>query len=170
MGGAIGNVLTMGGSVVSTAASLLGNDTKEKKYYRSLAKTAEEQARQVEENARRNALYMMQEAGYESKQLSDSYRDLVGTQKTSLAASGLTGQSATAQLILKNSRLNAALDQERLAANLNRSIYENDTYAGLEAQQYRAQAKQYRQATKNKWSWWSKVGTAVSGFFSRNKE
>ena len=130
MGGAIGNVLTMGGSVVSTAASLLGNDTKEKKYYRSLAKTAEEQARQVEENARRNALYMMQEAGYESKQLSDSYRDLVGTQKTSLAASGLTGQSATAQLILKNSRLNAALDQERLAANLNRSIYENDTYAG----------------------------------------
>ncbi len=166
MGGAIGNLMGAGGAVISTAASLLGNDHAERKYYRSMAKRAEEQAKQIEQAAQRNAIYRMQEAQYQNKQLADDYTGLIGNQKTSLAANGLNTQSATAQLILKNSRLNAQLDEEVLTQNLNRSIYENETAASLEAQQQRRQAKQYRQASKNRLGFWGKIGTTVSNFFT----
>lgn len=164
MGGAIGGVLGVGGTVLSTAASLLENDSAERAYYRSMAKMAEEQARQIEENARRNATYIMQEAGYQNKQLAEDYNSLIGNQKTMLAANGVTGQSATAQLILKNSRLNAQLDQEMLAQNLNRSISETTTSAALQAQQQRNQAKQYRRAA-NKIDWWGHLGNTMMHLF-----
>ena len=165
MGGAIGGIIEVGGKVVSTAASLLGNDANERRYYRSMAKMAEEQASQIEQAARRNATYMMQEAGYQNKQLADQYTSVSGSQKAALAAGGLTGQSATAQLILKNSRLNAQLDQELLSQNLNRSIYENETSAAFEASQQRLQAKQYRQASRSRMGFWGRVGTAITNFF-----
>lgn len=155
----------MGGGLLSTAASLLGEDAAEKNYYRSLAATAEEQARQTEENARRNAQYIFEEAAYQNTQLARDYSSLLGRQKTALAASGLGSGSATAQLILKNSRLNAQMDQEMLMQNMNRSLYETDTQASLEALQYRTQAKQYEQARRTRTSVWSRLGKAVGGFF-----
>ncbi len=148
MGGAFGKALFAGGSVVSTAASLLGSYDQEKDYYRSMAKIADEQAKQIEENARRNSEYIFQEAGYQNSELSRNYAGLLGRQKTALAASGLGMSSATAQKILKNSRLNALMDQEMLAQNMNRSIKETNRQATLEAIQYRNEAKQYRKAGK----------------------
>ncbi len=165
MGGAIGGALFLGGGLLSTAASLLGEDAAEKNYYRSLAATAEEQARQTEENARRNAQYIFEDAAYQNTQLARDYSNLLGRQKTALAASGLGSGSATAQLILKNSRLNAQMDQEMLMQNMNRSLYETDTQASLEAMQYRTQAKQYEQTRRTRPGVWSRLGKAVGGFF-----
>lgn len=165
MGGAIGGALFLGGGLLSTAASLLGEDAAEKNYYRSLAATAEEQARQTEENARRNAQYIFEDAAYQNTQLARDYSSLLGRQKTALAASGLGSGSATAQLILKNSRLNAQMDQEMLMQNMNRSLYETDTQASLEALQYRTQARQYEQARRTRTGVWSRLGKAVGGFF-----
>lgn len=165
MGGVVG-ALSIGGNVISTAASLLGSDRSERKYYRSMAAAAEEQARQTELTAQRNREYMTQNAAYQSRQLAQDYSSLVGQQKTALAASGIGHNSATAQLILKTSRLNAELDQEMLANNLERNLYENNLEASLQAQQYRTQAKQYERALRTRSSVWGKLGSAVSGLLS----
>lgn len=165
----MGGALYVGGALLSTAASLLGEDSKEKDYYKSMAKVAEEQAKQTEENARRNAEYVFQDAAYQNTELARSYSTLLGQQKTALAASGLGSGSATAQMILKNSRLNAMMDQEMLAENMNRSIYESNTQASLEAMQYRAQAQQYRRANRLRSSIWSKMGTTLGGMFPTQK-
>ena len=122
MGGALGNVLFTGGSVLSTAAALLTDHDQEKDYYRSLAKMADEQAKQAQENAKKNTEYIFQDAGYQNRELGKDYAHLLGQQKTSLAASGLSAGSATVQKILKNSRLNALLDQEMLAEKRKRAI------------------------------------------------
>lgn len=167
MGGALGGALFLGGNVLSSAASVFGSDAAEKAYYRSMAATAEAQARQVEENARRNTNYLFQNAAYQNSQLGSDYANLLGQQKTSLAGNGLNLQSATAKLILKNSRLNAQMDQEMLADNTNRSIYEMQTQADLEAQQYRTQAQQYRDLKKNRYlKLWGRLGSAMSGLFN----
>ncbi len=162
MGGAIGGLLFTGGSVLSTAASLLGEDAAERKYYRSMAKAANEQAKQIEETARRNTEYIFQDAAAQNTELARNYEALLGQQKTVLAANGLGSQSATVQLILKNSRLQAQLDQEMLEQNMNREIYETNTQASLEALQYRSQAKQYERARRNRSGFLARFGTAVS--------
>lgn len=159
----------MGGTLLSTASALLGKDSAEKDYYRSMAATAEAQAKQSEENARRNAEYIFQDAAYQNTELARNYSTLLGQQKTALAASGLGGGSATAQMILKNSRLNALMDQEMLAENMNRSIYESNTQASLEAMQYRTQAQQYRRARRLRPSIWSQLGGTFGGLFGQNK-
>ena len=162
MGGALGNVLFKGGSVLSTAASLLGGAEQEKDYYRSLAKVAEDQAKQTEENAKKNSEYIFEDAGYQNSELSRNYSSLLGAQKTSLAANGLGLQSATVQKILKNSRLNALLDQETLAQNMARSLEQTNTQAALEAWQYCTEAQQYRTAAKrSRWNLWAKMGSLI---------
>ena len=168
MGGAIGGVLSVGGSVLSTAASLLGNDRAERKYYRSMAAMSEKQAQQIEQAAKRNTEYIFQEAAAQNSQLGRDYANLLGQQKAALAANGLNSNSATVQLILKNSRLNAQLDQEMLAENMNREIYETNTQASLEALQYRTQAKQYKQASRTRSSLLGKISTVVGSLLGRN--
>ena len=165
MGGVLPATLTYGGFVLSTAASLLGNDKAERDYYKSMASTAEKQAKQIEETAQRNMEYMFQDTSYQNTQLNREYRQLVGQQKNMLAGSGISSQSATAQLILKNSRLNAEMDQEMLNANMNRAMYETNTQAALEAQQYRTEAKQYRKLRKNRTGFIDKIGSGFNSFF-----
>ena len=169
MGGAIGGVLFTGGTILSTAASLLGKDAAENDYYQSVAATAEAQARQTEETARRNAEYIFEDAAYQNSQLIRNYSSVLGQQKTALAASGLGASSVTAKMILKNSRLNALLDQEMLNDNMDRAVYENNTSAALEAMQYRTQAQQYRRANRLRPSLWTQVGSALGGLFSSGR-
>ncbi len=161
----MGGALLVGGTLISTAATLLHKDEKEREYYKSMAKIADEQAKQTEENARRNAEYIFQDAASQNSVLSRNYSNLLGRQKTALAASGLGSGSATAQMILKNSRLNALMDQEMLMDNMRRSIYETNTQASLEAMQYRTQAKQYRRAKRTRGSLWSRLGSTFGGLF-----
>lgn len=165
MGGVIGSFVT-GGNIVSTAASLLGSDAAEKNYYRSMAATAEAQAKQIEEAAQRNTQYIFEQAASQHHALRNNYEALLGQQKTALAASGINGQSATAQLILKNSRLNAQLDQDTLIENMNREIYENNTQASLEAQQYRTQAKQYKKLRRQRVGLLAKIGPAFGSMMN----
>ena len=166
MGGALGGVLFTRGTVLSTAAELLGQDAAEEEYYQSMAAAAETQARLTQENAARNARYIVEDAAYQNNELLRDYSSLLGRQKTALAASGLTSASATAQMILKNSRLNALLDQEMLNENLEREIYENNFAANVKMKQQYTQAQQYRRAEKLRPSWWSKMGGVLGGLFS----
>ena len=166
MGGVAGGLISLGGSVISSAAAALGADRAERNYYRSMAAAAEAQAKQTEEITARNIEYTAQQAAYESRQLAQNAAQLLGQQKTALAAGGVGHNSATAQLILKNSRLNAQLDQEMLVSNLQRSIYETNAQGSLQAAQYRQQAKQYEKARRTRNSLWSQAGTLVSGFMS----
>ena len=69
MGGAIGGVLFTGGTILSTAASLLGKDAAEEDYYQSMAATAEAQAQQTQANAARNAQYIFEDAAYQNNEL-----------------------------------------------------------------------------------------------------
>lgn len=169
MGGAIGGLLFTGGTVLSTAASLLQADKAQEEYYQAMAATAEEQARQIQQTAQRNAQYAFEDAGYQNSALMRNYSSLLGQQKTVLAASGLTSSSATAQMILKNSRLNALMDQEMLNDNMDRSISETMTASSLQAMQQRTQAQQYRKMGSSRGSLWTQMGSALGGLFSGMK-
>ena len=68
-------------------------------------------------------------------------------------------------MILKNSRLNALMDQEMLNDNLQRASYENNTTAALQAMQQRTQAQQYRRANRLRPSLWSQMGNVFGGLF-----
>ncbi len=166
MGGAIGGILFTGGTVLSTAASVLEAEKAQDQYYEAMAATAEAQAKQMEETAARNAQYTFENAGYQNSALMRNYSSLLGQQKTALAASGLSSSSATAQMILKNSRLNALMDQEMLNDNMDRSISEMNTTASLQAMQQRTQAQQYRRANSSRPSVWLQMGSALGNLFS----
>ena len=165
MGGAIGGTIKLAGSAISTTASLLGNYDRERKYYRSMAAIADKQAQQIEENAKRNATYIFEGTAAQNTMLGRNYATLLGQQKATLAANGIDSRSATAQLILKNSRLNAQFDQEQLQQNLNRELYENDTQAALQAQQYRIQSAQYRYLRPTKTNLWTRIGSTLTNWF-----
>ena len=169
MGGAlVGQGLVLGGKIVSTAADLLGNDSGENKYYRSMAAMAQAQAAEIEAAAKRNAEYIFQDGTYQNSRLGRNYAALLGEQKATLAANGLTSRSETAQRILKNSRLNAQLDQELLQQNMNREIYENNTQAAFRAAQERTQAAQYESARRrsNRNRLWSRISTFTTNLLS----
>ena len=169
MGGAlVGKGLIGGGKILSTAAVLLGNNSGENKYYRSLAALANAQAAEIEAAAKRNTEYIYQDSTYQNSRLAQNYAQLLGEQKATLAANGLNGHSETAQRILKNSRLNAQLDQELLQQNMDREIYETNTQAAFEATQQRVQAAQYESArrTANRNRLWSRISAVASNLLN----
>lgn len=160
MGGAIGTAIK-GGAVLSSAAAAVQQNSQDEKYYRSLAQAAEENAKRTQEAAKRNVQYVFEDAGYQQRQVNKNYASAIGKQKVSLAASGVGADSATAQMILRNSRLNAQLDQEMLVKNMNRSIYEINTEAAFEAQAYREQSRQYYNASKSQNKWWTAWNSVI---------
>lgn len=161
----MGGVLKAGGKVVSTAASLLGDRKSEVDYYDSLARDADRQANYTAAAAQRQAEYLFKSASERSRELYANYRQTTGTQKASLAASGLTSSSATVQTLLKNSRFNALLDQEALQESLQDALYENDLAAAERIYSLTQTASQYRSAAQNRGSWW-KLGNNILSLFS----
>ena len=161
MGGAIAGPVFTGGLMLSTTGAFLESDRKERAYYRSMAAQAEENARRVEDAAKRNTQYIFEDAGSQQRQLNRDYIHLSGKQRTSLAYSGVGAGSATAQMILRNSRLNAQLDQDMLAENMNRSIKETNLEASLEAQNYRDKAREYDRAGSSRLKWWSRINNMM---------
>lgn len=143
----------MGGSItkhfpfVSTAASLI-HSNEDGKYYKQMAQIANLQAEQVLANNKRRSDYIFKSAVQQNNELARNYSTLLGQQKTTLAANGLGANSATTQAILKNSRLNALLDQETLQDNLDATLYENNAAASLEALNFRLRANQYNKVRR----------------------
>lgn len=159
MGAAVG--LGLGASALSSFSDWK-KDKAEDKYYKKMAEAANLQAAQVEGNAKRQGDYMFMDAAQQNSRLSTDYATLLGQQKTALAASGLGSGSATAQTILKNSRLNALMDQEALQYNINNALYENNTSAALEALNLRLQGQQYDRVRKGRGTAFSRItGTAL---------
>ncbi len=161
----MGGVFKAGGQVVSSAASLLGNRKSETDYYNSLARDADRQADYTAAAAQRQATYLFKSAVDQGQELYQNYRQTTGTQKASLAASGLTGSSATVQTLLKNSRFNALMDQESLQESLQDALYENNLAAAERIYSLTQTASQYRSAAKNSSSWW-KLGSSFLNLFN----
>lgn len=162
----MGGIVSAAGTLVSSAAGMLGKNSAESRYYKDMARAADKQAQQVESNAYRQAEYLFRSAAYDNKQTRQQYNNTLAAQKTALAASGL-GSSATAQTILRNSRLNALLDEETQRYNLNTSVYENNVSAAQQASVLRDQAFQYRRARKSSSSWWGSVLQVGQNLFKR---
>ena len=161
----MGGILKTGGQVVSTAASLLGDRKSETDYYNSLAQDADRQANYTAQAARRQATYLFKSAAERGQELYDTYRQTAASQKTALAASGLTSRSATVQTMLKNSRFNALMDQESLQESLRDALYENDLAAAERIYSLTKTASQYRTAAQNRSSWW-KLGNNILSLFN----
>lgn len=164
----MGGVFTTGGKVISTAAALLGSDSGEDKYYRSMAAMANAQAAEIEAAAKRNTEYIYQDSAYQNSRLGQNYARLLGEQKTTLAGNGLTARSETAQRILKNSRLNAQMDQELLQQNMQREIEQTNTQAAFQAAQQRLMADRYESARRvgKRNRLWGKITTVAGSLFN----
>lgn len=161
----MGGVFRAGGKIISSAASLLGDRKSDMDYYEDLARDADRQAQYTAEAAQRQGEYLFKSAAERGQELYDSYRQTLGQQKTTLAASGLTSNSATVQTLLKNSRFNALLDQEALEESFQDALYENNVTAAERIYNLSQTASQYRSAAKNRGSFW-KLGNNILNLFS----
>ena len=161
----MGGIFKAGGEVISSAASMLGDRKSEMDYYEDLAHDADRQAQYTAAAAQRQAQYLFKSAAERGQELYESFRQTAGEQKTTLAASGLTANSVTAQTILKNSRFNALLDQESLQESLNDALYENNLAAAERIYNLSQTASQYRSVAKNRGSFW-KLGNNILSLFS----
>lgn len=161
----MGGIASFAQTALSTAGELLGNHSADSNYYKKMAQAADRQAAIVQDNARRQAEYLFKSASLENKRLNQQYAQTLGEQKTALAASGLGAGSATTQSILRNSRLNALMDEEAQRYNLNAAIYENNTVAAQQAWTLRDEASQYRRMRKNRTSLWGNLNTFASRVF-----
>ena len=161
----MGGIFKAGGQIISSAASMLGDRKSEVDYYEDLARDADRQAQYTAAAAQRQSRYLFKSAAERGRELYENYRQTAGTQKTSLAASGLTSNSVTAQTLLKNSQFNALLDQEALQESLDDALYENDLAAAERIYNLTQTAAQYRTAAKNRGSFW-KLGNNILSLFS----
>jgi hypothetical protein len=151
MGGIIKNT----GQKASTALRLLGGQKSEADYYNSLASDADYQASYTWQATQRQNNYLLKSAAERSREIYKNYRQTLSSQKTALAASGRVGNSATEQAILKNSRLQALLDEEAVRSSLQDSIAENNLSAAERVRGLAESAAQYRKVAKDRTSLWT---------------
>ena len=151
MGGIIKNT----GQKASTALRLLGGQKSEADYYNSLAADADYQADYVWQATQRQNNYLLKSAAERSREIYKSYRQALASQKTALAASGRMGTSSTEQAIMKNTRLQALLDESTLRSSLQDSINENNLSAAERVRGLTQTAKEYRNAAKMRTSLWT---------------
>lgn len=162
----MGGVASFASTALSTAGELLGSHSADSNYYKKMAQSADRQASLLEQNAQRQAEYLFKSASLENKRLYQQYAQTLGEQKTALAASGLGAGSATTQTILRNSRLNALMDEETQRYNVNAAIYENNTAASQQAWALRDEASQYRKMRKNRTSLWGNMSAYAARVFN----
>lgn len=158
----MGGIVSSAGGKVSSALSAFGGQKSGRDYYRALAADADYQAAYTRAAAERQGTYLLKSAAERSRDLYDRYRQVSAAQKTALAASGLTNDSATVQSILKNTRLSALMDEETLRSNLKDALFENDLSAAERIRALNATAGQYRRAAKNSFSPWTVGGNLLS--------
>ena len=94
----MGGVFRAGGKIISSAASLLGDRKSDMDYYEDLARDADRQAQYTAEAAQRQGEYLFKSAAERGQEIYDSYRQTLGQQKTTLAASGLTSNPAAGEI------------------------------------------------------------------------
>ena len=150
----MGGVIKQAGYVVSSASSVFGNRKAEKDYYKALAQDANRQAEYVSAVGKRQAEYLFKSAAERNRELYENYRQTLGRQQTALASSGLNASSATVQTLLKNSRLNAQLDENALNDTLTDSLRENELENGEKIRSLTETANQYKRAAKRSGAWW----------------
>lgn len=97
--------------------------------YRNRAAQAQTQADLIAAAAVQKNNYLLQSSAEQARSVYQTYRQTLSSQQNQFAASGLRGNSATVQYILKNSRFQALLDEKALAAQLAGSVAENNAQA-----------------------------------------
>ena len=150
----MGGVIKQAGYVVSSAASVFGNRKAETDYYKALAQDAGQQAEYVSAAGKRQAEYLFKSSAERNRERYENYRQMLGSQQTALAAAGLNASSATVQTLLKNSRLNALLDESALNTALTDSLRENEMETREKVRSLNQTADQYKRASKRAGSWW----------------
>ena len=160
----MGGVIKQAGSVVSSAVSVFGNRKAEKDYYKALARDANRQAEYVAAAGKRQAEYLFKSAAERSRDQYENYRQTLGNQQAALAFSGLNASSATVQTLLKNSRLNALLDEQALNTSLTDSLRENEIETNEKIRSLTETANQYKRAAKRSGAWWKWSNQLLSIF------
>lgn len=97
--------------------------------YRRRAAEAQNQADLIAAAAQQKNTYLLQSAAEQARNVYQNYRQTQASRQNNFAASGLRGDSATVQYILKNSRFQALLDEKALAAQLAGSVAQNNAQA-----------------------------------------
>ena len=151
----MGGIIKTTGQKASTALSLLGGQKSEADYYNSLAADADYQAGYTRRANERQNRYLLKSAASRSKEIYETYRQTLASQKTALAAAGRGSASATEQAILKNSRLQALLDEEYVRSSFQDQLIENNLAAAERVRGLSITAEQYRKVAKEKTSLWT---------------
>ena len=97
--------------------------------HRRRAAEAQNQADLIAAAAQQKNTYLLQSAAEQARNVYQNYRQTQASRQNNFAASGLRGDSATVQYILKNSRFQALLDEKALAAQLAGSVAQNNAQA-----------------------------------------
>lgn len=157
------------GGVVETAGKDLSSSLQEIKTqktartaYRAQAAEQEYQAVLTAAEAERQQGYLLQSAAEKMRALYQAYRRETGNRQVQWAASGLRGDSATVQHLLRNNRFAVLVEEQTLSNRLRQDVYENTLQAADKIRSLKELATANRRAAQHSPSRW-KLGTS---FFS----
>ena len=159
-----GVVETMGKGFSSSLEELEGRKAKASSYRQSAAEN-DYQAALTAANTQRQNGYLLQSARERAREMYQNYRQVAGNQRASLAASGIRGDSVTAEQLLNNNRFQALLEEQSLVKNLQTNVSENNLQATEKIRVLQNSAQAYRRAAEEDLPWW-KWGTSLLNLFS----
>lgn len=134
-------------------------------YYNTLVQDVHAQQALLLNTAARRAEYLFKSSAERNREVYQDYLLTAGQQRAAYGASGVGGSSATAQLLLKNSRLQEIINEQNLLASQQAQQAENDLALAQQLQQLNVAAKQYRQQIRPSFSFW-KIGSGLFNLFT----
>ena len=116
--------------------------------YAARAEQAQYQEALVAAMAEKQNNYLLQSAAEKAQTVYQNYLQTQSAQQVQTALSGLRADSATVQYMRKNSRFQALLEQQRLADELQVSVYENNEQAAAQIRALKQSAEANRRAAR----------------------
>ena len=131
--------------------------------YRNLAANEEYQAALIAAQAQAQNGYLLQTSAEKARKNYQDFFQAQGVRQAKFAAAGLDTSSSTVQYILKNSRFQALLNEQELAASLQENATANNQQAAEQIRALKAAAYQNRRAANAGATSWS-IGSAITKF------
>jgi hypothetical protein len=139
-------VAAVAGAALGSASNIYGG-YQQNKYYQDLATQNEKQANLTLQNAEFEKNLTYDKAAQDSSQVQSQVNQTIGTQKSTMGASGISGKLTED---LERSSINQEYqDQLAIKYNSDLSAWQTTTNAKNEASTLRSQASAYRKAGKN---------------------
>lgn len=147
MAAAVPVILAVGSAGLNAYSSYKeGKNTRD--YYNDLARQNEEQAIQTVDTAKINRAYIFDEASRQTEDIQEQLNQILGSQKTVLAGSGLSLSSKTAEDLARSTITAENEDELAIRYNAESSANELMRQAYLESYNLKNQASSYRKAGK----------------------